>query len=273
MIASADICDAHIHIFEDPGVYPLAATAPYLPPLATARDYRADPAGQSRAVIVQSAVYGTDNRLLLDTIAADPRRLRGVAVIDPETDRDSLRRLDEAGVRGIRFNDHDLRVIGRSGLKSVATKLADIGWHLELLLPLSQFGLLDQFLRDMPIPVVIDHLGFDPVIFAAFHQTGDRSPYDVFLRSSGRMAIYMKVSGYYYLVEDEADWSPTIPLIRTLIAEAPERVVWGSNWPHPNVANAPSNADLRQMALDSCGDEETARRLLIDNAAKLYGFD
>ena len=281
----AGACDCHVHVFPDPARFPFFAGRSYTPPVATAaellqlqRDLRL-----SRVVIVQPSVYGVDNRATLDGMRElGPDRARGVAVIDGSTTPAQLDELHQAGIRGVRVNLETAGVVdpAASGqkLKAAVEQVKARGWHVQTYTRLSIIEALKDQLMQMPVPLVVDHfggargeLGVSQPGFAAL----------VDLVKAGR--AYVKISGAYRSSNAAPDFADVAPLAQALIAANPDRIVWGTDWPHPNSSlqkaateiSEPFPIDdgrlLNQLAAWA-PDAATRRKILVDNPARLYGF-
>jgi len=263
-------CDAHIHIL-DPA-FPPAVPGARLAARATAADYLATRArfGTSRTVIVQAKVYGTDNRCLLDAIA----RLapaRGIAVVHPGIPDGELSRLDRGGVRGIRFsvwNPADA-VASIDMIAPLAPRLAALGWHAQIHMSGDQIAAHAEMLAALPCAIVIDHMGRLPP------QAGTAHPAFAAIRrllDGGR--AWVKLSGAYLnTVAGPPAYADATAVAQALVRAAPERLVWGSDWPHVTEADKPDTALLFDLLAVWAPDEPTRRRILVDNPAGLYRFD
>jgi predicted TIM-barrel fold metal-dependent hydrolase len=271
-------CDCHNHVFGPAARFPYAAERLYTPPDAPLEDFLhlLDALGIERAVIVQPSVYGADNSCTEDAIVRMAGRARGVAVVDPEIDAGALKRLDAAGFRGLRFNlIHSGGSTSFSALETLAAKAASLDWHVQIYLRGSMLPEVEARLTALPVPIVIDHLG---------HMDETRGPEQPGFRSLLRLVerghTWVKLCPYRF------DYSgfPYVkarPFARQLAAVAPHRLVWGTDWPHPDIGGPgpeergpmPNDGDL----LDALGawfeDEALIGRILVDNPAALYRFD
>ncbi|MDW8313751.1 MAG: amidohydrolase family protein [Rhodovarius sp.] len=263
-------CDAHVHIWGPYARFPLSPRAPYRPPERTAADLAAlhERLGIDRAVIVQTTVYGADNRAMLEAIAGSGGRWRGVALVDENTTEADLRALHEGGVRGVRFGF--LRHLGGvpdlSLLRRTAERIGPMGWHLVLHMDAPALLAFEDLLWSLPCPAVIDHMGRVPA-----EQGLDQPAFRLLLRLVKEGGFWVKISGADRISAAGPPFRDAIPFARALIEAAPERVIWGSDWPHPNVRWHPDEADLLDL-LPACADAATLRRVLVDNPARLYGF-
>jgi predicted TIM-barrel fold metal-dependent hydrolase len=246
----------------------MVAERGYTPPPARVQDFRAmhRVLGIERAVIVQPSVYGTDNRVTLDAIAAYGPECRGVAVVDPEIGAGDLVALHRAGIRGVRLN-LSFGGLGLDSLEAIAARIAPFGWHVQLLLDGRDLPDIAARLRALPVAVVVDHMGHMSVAHGLDHP-GFRALLD--LVGSG---AWVKLSGAYRVTAAGPPYADVAPLARALIAANPERAVWGTDWPHPaHDGPMPNDGDLLDGLLDWAPDE-ALRMILADNPARLYGFD
>ncbi len=279
-------CDSHIHIVGPESRYPLAQGRTYTPGPAglAAIEQVAGPLGVRRFVIVQPSFYGTDNTLLLESLAELAGRGRGVAVIDPAAiDEEALQRLHAAGVRGLRINLYSTlaaqapRALDRdfAALAQVAGRMS---WHIEVLAGLATLAEHAGLLAASPVPVVIDHYGLH----------GDAQPASAAGRSLldllGRAHVWMKLSAPYRVRPDPLATRAEPGWMGALLAAAPTRCVWGSDWPHtpPHELQTGGGVPLAYRALDyaevvegfrqSVCSAALAERVMVENAATLYGF-
>jgi predicted TIM-barrel fold metal-dependent hydrolase len=266
----AGTCDCHFHIFGPAARFSYAARRSYTPPDASVEAYRRVMAalGLQRCVIVQPSVYGTDNTCTLDAMARLGAGCRGVAVIDETFGEAALNDMHQAGIRGVRFNVLYAGGVKMGAIRAVAERIAPLGWHIQFLLDGRGLAeLADDFGR-LAVPVVIDHLGHAPAEVGIGHR-GNRA----LLALLGEGRCWVKLSAAYRLSRRAPGYEDVAPLARALIAAAPERVVWGSDWPHPAVSGAmPNDGDLLDL-MGAWTDDATVRhKILVDNPAVLYGF-
>ncbi len=266
----AGACDCHVHVFGPLARFPYAEGRAYTPPEAPFEDYRAvmEGLGLQRAVLVQPSVYGTNNRAMLDALGRGGAAFRGVAVIGPEhRDRD-LEALHGLGVRGARVNTLFPGASEGIGIEEVARRIAPFGWHLQLLADVSEFPNLARRLGRLPVECVIDHLGHLPAARGA-----DDPGFRDLLALLGEGRCWVKLSAPYRLGAGGPPYADVRPLAEAALRAAPDRLVWGSDWPHPAIPGpTPGAADLLALLADWVPDESLRRKLLVDNPAKLYGF-
>jgi predicted TIM-barrel fold metal-dependent hydrolase len=263
-------CDTHVHIWGPFDHFPVAKGAPYTPPERTRDDLVAlhERLGVDRAVIVQTTVYKSDNRAMLDGIARSGGRWRGVALIDEHfTDADFLS-LHEGGVRGVRFGfvKHLGGVPDLALVRRTAARIAPMGWHLVLHLDAGNIPEFIDFFGELSLPVVVDHMGRVPV-----RDGLDQPPFRILLDLLKRPNWWVKVSGAERISETGPPFADAIPFAQRLIEAAPGRVLWGTDWPHPNVRWEPDEADLVDL-LPSFAGAAALHKVLVDNPARLYGF-
>ena len=265
----AGACDTHAHVFAPAGVYPYADKRPYTPaPGTDLAAYRRmlQALGIERAVLVHSNIYGPDNRATTDALAAMAGAFRGVALVRPAIDDVDLQVLAAAGMRGIRIN---LEFPGETGLAEVATmapRLADLGWHVQLLVQAGRLPGIAARLRALPIDVVIDHMGL-PTPERGLETEGLRAM--LALLESGR--CWVKLSAPYYAENGAPDYAFAAAVARRLLAARPDRMLFGSNWPHPHSSPPPDEGDLVDWLASVTGDAGL-HRILVENPATLYGF-
>jgi predicted TIM-barrel fold metal-dependent hydrolase len=262
--------DTHVHIWGPFDRFPLNKGAPYTPPERTRDDLVAlhERLGIDRAVIVQTTVYKADNRAMLDGIAQSNGRWRGVALIDESFDDAAFRALHEGGVRGVRFGfvKHLGGVPDLALVRRTAARIAPMGWHLVLHLDAGNIPDFLDFFGEFSLPVVVDHMGRVPV-----RDGLDQTPFRLLLELLKRPNWWVKVSGAERISETGPPFADAVPFAQRLIAAAPDRVLWGTDWPHPNVRWEPDEADLVDL-LPSFADAAALQQVLVDNPARLYGF-
>jgi predicted TIM-barrel fold metal-dependent hydrolase len=267
-------CDCHAHVCGPERRYPYAAGRLYTPEDALPADYRRmlDSLGLERGVLVQPSIYGTDNRALLDALATDPGRLRGVAVVPYDIHARELEKLHQAGVRGVRQNIVDLKegkgVLPLDDLRRLAVKVKPFGWHVEFLMHVDEFPDLDRSLADFPVDVVFGHLGYVP----ASRKTSEPG-FQALLRRMKDGKAWVKLSAPYRLTAGALPYPETDVFARALVDAAPERLLWGSDWPHVFIKSAlPDDANLLKLLEHWVPDREMHKRILVDHPARLYGF-
>jgi 2-pyrone-4,6-dicarboxylate lactonase len=261
--------DTHAHVIGTPPDHLFVEARSYTPPGAPAAAYlrMLDAAGMAYGVLVQVSVHGTDNRLLVETLRANPKRLRGIAVVALDAPERDLAALKDAGVVGLRLNVLYGGGIGFDQVERYGALCRELGWHLQFLIDARDLPPLAARLARLPVPFVVDHMGHMPVA-AGVDDPGFRT-----LAALVRDGAWVKLSGAYRLTDQGPPYRDTIPFARALVAAAPERCLWGSDWPH--VANwgvMPNVGDLLDFLTDWVPDGTTRRRVLVDNPHRLYGF-
>ena len=264
--------DCHAHVFGPAARYPLSPRRGYTPPDCLLADYRRMLAtiGCTRAVLVQPSVYGTDNRAHLDALAEAGPAFRMVAVLEPDVPATELERLHAAGVRGVRFNLVSKGGGTAEGLARMAARIAALGWHVQVFATADALARLEPELARLPVPVVIDHMGHVTTELGLAH-----AGFQALLRLLRGGNAWVKLSGAYRTSrEPRAPFSDVVPYARALIEAAPQRCVWGSDWPHPMVNDRPmpNDGDLADLLADWAPDAAQRQRILVDNPAALYGF-
>jgi len=263
-------CDTHMHFYD--AKFPKAPTAFIQPPPASVADYRKmqQRLGLTRVVIVQPSTYGTDNRCTLEAMAALGDSARGVAVVDTSVSDDELARLTKAGIRGIRFLMLKGGALPWEILETMAARVHPFGWHVQLQLDGRELPEREAMIKRLPGTLVIDHVGkfLEPV-------TVDHPGFKVLQRLLGNGRTWMKLSAPYEVSKKgPPNYDDVGALAKAMVKQAPERMLWASNWPHPSAPkdDMPDDAVLLDTLLDWAPDEATRRRILADNPAQLYGF-
>jgi predicted TIM-barrel fold metal-dependent hydrolase len=267
--------DTHVHVFE-PG-YALSPGRGYNPPYSTLADLEHLHAtlGIDRVVFTQPSVYGTDNSAILDAMAAlnatTPGRARAVVALDMDVSDKQLAALDAAGVRGARLNTDNKggMPIGMDEIPELAARIAPFGWHLEFLFPGKDIVALMPVFSALKVPMSIAHFAYQPAT-AGIGADGFRALVELARRGN----TWIKISGANRVsVTDLPPYDDVMPMARALIEAAPGRIMWGTDWPHPNkyVAN-PNDGDLVDAFGDWVGDESMRRRILVDTPAAFYRF-
>ena len=263
-------CDAHIHIY-DPRFLPAGSQA-RLAENAAVPDYRRLQArtGTSRAVVVTPAAYHTDNRVTLDAIRSlGEGNTRGVAVVHPDVTDAELEAMDEGGVRGIRFTlfDPATAVTNFDMVEPLAHRVAELGWHVQLHWRADQIVPHADLLDRLPCTIVFDHMARLPQPQGAAHEA-----FGIVERLMQKGRTWVKLSGPYLDSHGPA-YEGGEGVAKAFVRAAPERLVWGSDWPHPTEKDVkPDDAVLFDLLGDWAGDAGLWRRILVDNPARLYGF-
>ena len=267
-----DACDCHVHVYDRR--FPAVPGAQLQPPDASVDDYRQvqQRTGCDRVVFVTPSTYGSDNRPMCEALAAFGEGARGVAVIDEATSDAQLEAMHAARVRGIRMNLSLGTANAATDLVGLAARVAPLGWHLQLLAAPDTLVALEARLFQLPVPVVFDHMGRIPPSQAHRH-----AAHRLILRLLDAGRAWVKLSGGYIVSEEGAPgYTDLAPLAQGYLQAAPERTVWGSDWPHASATagHQPLPDDAQQMDLLAqwTGSAAALQRVLVDNPAELYGF-
>jgi predicted TIM-barrel fold metal-dependent hydrolase len=282
----AGACDCHTHIHGDPEKFPFFSGRVYTPEPASPEEMSAlhKALHIERVVIVTPSVYGTDNSATLFGMKARGASARGVAVIDDKTPEADLDAMQQAGIRGIRLNLATGGVndpnVGRPRFQAAVELVKNRNWHIQLFTSLSMISAIKDLVDAAPVPVVFDHFG------GAQAELGTEQPgfSDLLaLVKSGK--AYVKISGAYRASKVAPDYPDVVPLARALIAANADRIVWGTDWPHPNSVTPPGKkpTDVTPLYQIDDGrlfnqlpvwapDAGTRKLILVDNPARLYGF-
>jgi predicted TIM-barrel fold metal-dependent hydrolase len=227
----------------------------------------AETLGLQRMVVVQASVSGTDNAVTLDAIRQfGLHRARGVAVIDDSFDDGALRRLHDQGIRGVRFSMVSGNGTPEDQLEALARRVAPLGWHIQIYADGDKMLAIAPLLAHLPVQVVIDHCGG---VMAAL---GTRHPqFQALLRLMDSGRAWMKVCGYR-VSSAGAPYADVEANVKALVAAAPDRCVWGTDWPHPQMDPLPEAGLLLDQFFEWIPDAEVRHKVLVDNAGRLYGF-
>lgn len=265
-------CDCHVHVYDRR--FPAIPGARLQPPDASVDDYRRlqQRTGCERVVFVTPSTYGSDNRPMCEALAAYGEGARGIAVIDSATSDAQLDAMHAAGVRGIRMNLSLGTTNSAAQIDELAARIAPLGWHLQLLAPADTLAALEARLFQLAVPLVFDHMGR-----IAPSQAHRHAAHRLILRLLDAGRAWVKLSGAYLLSEDGTPGHGDVaPLARGYLQAAPERAVWGSDWPHASATagHQPLPDDAQQMDLLAqwTGSAAALHRVLVDNPAELYGF-
>jgi D-galactarolactone isomerase len=266
--APANACDCHMHIYN--ANYPVAPSATLKPPDALVADYKLlrERLGTSRNVVVTPSTYGTDNRVTLDAMAQIGATARGVAVVDTSVSDSELKRLNDLGVRGIRFNLVQAGATTVEMIEPLSKRINDLGWHIQIHMKGEQIAGIEDLLLRVPSPIVFDHLG------RLAHPNALDSPgFKTISKLIDKGKTWVKLSGAYQDSKvGPPSYSDTIPVARAYIKAAPQRVVWASDWPHPTEKEKPDDAVLFDLLGEWAPDPASRTFILVQNPATLYGF-
>jgi len=262
-------CDTHAHVIARDPAYPLVAARSYTPPAAPLHDYlkMLDGCGMDRGVLVQVSVHGTDNRYMLEALHAHPTRLRGVAVVDASVTDAALMAMHDAGVRGVRLNVLFGGGVGFDHMEALADRIAPLGWHMQFLMDVRHLPPLAPRLRKLKLPCVFDHMGHMPVTDGM-----SSAGFETLRQGVAHDGWWVKLSGAYRISEDFDRYDDVTPWAQALIAAAPERMVWGSDWPHVAIPRMPDTGTLRNLLPKWAPDAATRHAILVENPQTLYDF-
>lgn len=267
--APALTCDCHFHIFGPYDKYPLSTGRTYNPPPALVPDYlaMAEKLGIQRMVVVQASVSGTDNAVTLGAVRQfGQHRARAVAVIDDSFTSVALQQMHADGVRGVRFNLASGNGTPVEQLETVARRIAPLGWHIQVYIDGETFADMAPALARLPVEIVIDHCGG---VKAALGLEHPQFRALLGLLDSGN--AWIKVCSYRVSSTGQP-WADPAPNVQAFVAGFPERCVWGTDWPHPQMNPRPEAGLLLDQFFEWVPDAATRQRILVDNPAKLYGF-
>ena len=270
-------CDTHAHIFGPAARFPYVAERIYTPPDSTYDDYRKLLAtlGVQRAVLVQPSVYGADNAAMLDAMQRFGAGVRAVAVADPSISSGAIEAMHAAGVRGLRFNVVDRRenknVVPADMLRDVAKRIAPFGWHIELLVNVDEAPQFAKAVAGIPVPIVLGHLGYPK---SGAQRWTEHAAFTDLLRLLDGGRCWIKLTGPYRIsAAADVPYEDVDAAAQKLSTAAPQRLIWGTDWPHAmkkkRMANDGEIADLLERWAP---DARTRARILVDNPAELYGF-
>ncbi|WP_428486953.1 amidohydrolase family protein [Rhodopila sp.] len=261
--------DCHFHIFGPFDRYPMSPGRHYTPPEALLPRYLALAAtlGIQRMVVVQASIYGTDNAVTLDAIAQfGLHRARGVAVIDDSFDDAALRRLHEQGIRGVRFNMVSGNGTPEDQLQALVRRVAPLGWHIQIYADGPKMREIGPMLAKLPVAVVIDHCGGVKAALGT-----DHPQFQALLRLLDSGRSWIKVCSYR-ASSAGPPFADMAANVKALVAAAPDRCVWGSDWPHAQMNPVPEAGVLLDQFFDWVPDAAARQKILVDNPSRLYGF-
>lgn len=271
LIAPANACDCHMHIYDSR--FPPSPHWKKRPLEATVDDYRLfqKRIGTTRTVVVTPSTYGIDNRCTLDALQQMGSTARGVAVVDMDVPDAELKRLDNLGVCGIRINFVSPQSWGGTTvemLETLAKRVSHFGWHVQVLMSGDQIAAMEGVLQRLPVPIVIDHLARIPQPVGTEHPA-----FTSVLRLLDKGNTWVKLSGAYMDTKvGSPGYDDITKVAREFVKAVPERMVWGSDWPHPTEEEKPDDAVLFDLIAKWTSDKVTINKILVENPAVLYGF-
>jgi len=268
----AKSCDTHTHIFGPASRYPFAPNRPYNPPEAPLEAFRAlhEKIGVERCVIVNATVHGTDNRVVTDAIAQSGGAYKGIANVSDEMSDEELEALDKGGIRGCRFAF--LKRLGGVGdmnkFNRIVHRVAELGWHVDVYFEPGTIGEFASTLTALPTPYVIDHMG---TVLAAkgLDDPSFRALLDLQAKDE---KCWVKITGLERASAAGKPFHDATVFAKRLIENAPDRVLWGTDWPHPNVKIMPNDGEIVDLIPLYARDPAIRHKLLVENPARLFSF-
>ena len=268
--------DAHCHVFGPGDVFPYHPKRSYTPPDAPKELIKTvhDRLGLERAVIVQATCHYDDNTAMMDCLVSDPDHYRGIVMVLPEVADEELDRLDKGGARGARFSFARHLSGGNkpdfSKIRTVCEKIAPFGWHAVIYMEADDVVDCADALKSLPVPVVFDHMArINP------DQGIGQPAFQLLLNFLKDSGAWVKITGAERLSKAGTPFHDVIPFAQALIEAAPDNLLWGTDWPHPNIAGyMPNDGDLVDLLGEYVGgDEALLKKILVDNPARLYRFN
>ncbi len=269
----AGACDTHCHVFGPASAFPYAENRTYTPPAEAPKERLFalhDAMGIQRSVIVQAGCHGFDNAVVADAIAARPGRYLGVALLPVDVPDAELRRLDAQGFRGVRFNF--MRHLGKAAsideVVALSKRLEPLGWHLQLHMESVLLAEMIPAMKRSAVPVVVDHMARVDAGLGL-----EQPAFVVLRRLLEDPNFWVKVSGSERATRTGPPYADAVPFARTLVEDAGDRVLWGTDWPHPNFSGAvPDDGALVDLLAEIAPDPAALQALLVDNPTRLYRF-
>lgn len=262
--------DCHLHIFGPTEQYPYTAKRAYTPPEASLEAYTklSTSLGFERMVIVQPSVYGADNRCTLDMcVAAGPKRSRCIVVVDENITDAELKEMHAKGARGLRINALTSAGVPPAAIEKLAQRIKPLGWHMQFWISGPQLAVLSDLIERLPVPVVFDHMG-------QFSLDGglNGAEFKALMRLVEK-GCWVKMIGYR-VSRAGPPYEDVRAQAEAIVKAAPDRTVWGTDWPHPHLEGRayPDSQFLVNLLASWAGSEAQTKRILVDNPARLYGF-
>jgi len=265
-------CDAHCHIFGPGDRYPYAPSRSYTPPDAPLARFKALQAtlGLERAVLVNASCHGIDNTVILDAIAQSGGQYRGVANVNDSFTDEDLEQLDRGGVRGVRFNfvKHLGGTPDMEGFHRLVRRIQRLGWHLVLHFDAGDLIEFERLLDRLPVPFVIDHMGR-----VSTRDGLEQEPFRLLLEAAQRENCWVKICGAERISSAGPPFTDAVPFARALLEVAAERILWGTDWPHPNTGeHMPNDGDLVDLIPAYMPSRALQQKVLVENPDRLYRF-
>jgi predicted TIM-barrel fold metal-dependent hydrolase len=264
--------NSHCHIFGPSNLYPYASNRTYTPPDAPVEFFENLQAhlGFNRAVIVQGACYGYDHKAILNALEIGRGKYRGVALISPEMDRDDIKHLDESGICGARMNflAHTGKRPSPETMDCILSLIRPFNWHLAVHVSGSGIVEISDFIRLLDIPVVIDHMARVDI-----REGFDGKAFQTMLRLLDTGNVWVKLSGTDRMSVEPPPFSDAVALARRLVEHAPERILWGNDWPHVNIKRVmPDDGELVDLIPGIAPSEEIQKKMLVQNPERFFNF-
>lgn len=264
-------CDAHCHVFGPHAIFPYSDNASYWPPDADKHALKRihDKLGIERAVLVQASCHGIDNRGMLDAIKSSNGAYRGVCIANDTFSENDFQDLHDVGVRGVRFNfvKHLGGAPNLDVMKTVLDRVKPLDWHLVIHVGAEDLIEYESFFNQLDMDIVVDHMARVPT-----SEGVGQKAYQILLDFMQRENWWVKVCGAERIAV-QPPFYDAVPYAQGLVELAPDRVIWGTDYPHPNIKRyMPNDADLLDLVPLIARDEATQKKILVDNPARLYGF-
>lgn len=268
----ANACDAHCHIFGPGDKYPYAVGRSYTPPDAPLENFKKLQSilGFKRAVLVNASCHGTDNSVILDAIAQSDGQYRGVANVDDSFSDEQFERLHDGGIRGVRFNfvKHLGGTPDMGVFHTIVSRIKPLGWHVVLHFDAADLLQFEALLDSLPVPYIIDHMGRVP--------TGDgldQPAFSLLLEAAQRENCWVKICGAERISTMGPPFTDAIPFAQALLEVSEDRILWGTDWPHPNITRSmPNDGDLVDLIPLLLPQKHLQKKVLVDNPDRLYNF-
>ncbi len=263
-------CDAHCHVFGPAARFPFAPERTYTPVDAPKEKIFElhKMLGFERAVLVQASCHGKNNDAMLDAIAASEGRYRGIAMVNADVGEAELRRLHEGGVRGVRFNfvSHLGKDVDFGAMRTVVEKVKPLGWHAVVYFDADRLETLAPILKEFELPMIIDHMGRVDA-----GQGLEQPAFEMLVDLLADERFWVKLCGLERITRAGPPFADAVPFARTLVEKFPDRVLWGTDWPHPNMkTHMPDDGALVDLLAQIAPDAENLRKLVVDNPTRLY---
>lgn len=274
LIAPPGACDTHLHVYGPSGIYPLAAERNYTPDVhSTLEDYLKvhQALGLERAVIVTGSANGTNNQVTLDALARMNGKFKGLALLDPTVTDSELKRLKDAGFTGFRVKANGKGGLSFEDTKKISARVSGFSWHVEFMSQsMAEVIAAVPLLNELKMPYMFDHVAHAELR----HNKDDREFRELLALLGGEEHAWINLYSFYQLSKaGPPDYADMIDVVRAIIDARPDRVIWGSNWPHAGIAAPmPDDGDLLDFLLAAAPDEKIRNRVLADNPVALYGW-